>query len=266
MDSSSRTGAVELLRELARTHVPQVSINCVVFGFHAGELKVLLLKWKGVDAWSLPGRYVAMEESLDEVARQVLFSKTGLERVFLQQFHTFSGTTQADAMLWKLLGLRGQPPEHLPLPGRVVTVGYFALVDFEAVEPTPDGFTELCAWHDVFEHPPLAFDQDRMVGMALETLRAQAGYLPIGMDLLPDKFTMPELQALYEAVLGRTLDRRNFQKRVLDLGIVERLPERRRGGAHRSPFLYRFHAETYERSALPVAPEVGRAPGGRRAS
>lgn len=123
---------------------------------------------------------------------------------------------------------------------RVVSIGYFALVNVAEATPTPDAFSEECRWWDVRDRPPLLFDHGAIAIAALETLRAQARYLPLGRSLLAEKFTMPELQQLYEAVLGRALDRRNFQKWVLDLGFVERLPERKTGGAHRAPYLYRF--------------------------
>ena len=134
------------------------------------------------------------------------------------------------------------------LAERTISIGYYALVDFSEATPVPDFLSEECRWWDVSERPPLLFDHDDMIEKALQTLQRQLYYQPIGLNLLPEKFTMPELQRLYESVLGRTLDRRNFQKKMQKLGIIERLPERRTGGAHRSPYLYRFHRERYEQA------------------
>jgi 8-oxo-dGTP diphosphatase len=129
---------------------------------------------------------------------------------------------------------------------RIVSIGYFALVDFSEAIPTPDFLSDEARWWDVRDHPPLLFDHDEMVRRALQTLRTRLSYHPIGFNLLPEKFTMPELQRLYETILGRTLDRRNFQKKIHDLGIVERLPEKKSGVAHRAPYLYRFRVGGYE--------------------
>lgn len=230
--------------------LPHVSVDCAVFGFHGGELKILLVKWKHLGRWSLPGGHVRRDESIDRAAGRVLRERTGLDRIFLQQFHAFGDTNRGEHVLRGFsaaLGLAGSEQEWMV--DRVVSIGYLALVDFAEVAPTPDAFSDECRWWDVRDHPPLLFDHDAMIDQALGTLRARASYLPLGRNLLPEKFTMPELQRLYEAVLGRPLDRRNFQKRILDLGFVERLTERKTGGAHRAPFLYRFHPSSATRRA-----------------
>jgi ADP-ribose pyrophosphatase YjhB (NUDIX family) len=132
--------------------------------------------------------------------------------------------------------------------GRDVSVGYYALVEFEEVTPTPDIFTEECRWWNVDEVPLLLFDHNDMIKLALKTLRRQLSYQPIGYNLLPDKFTMPELQQLYETILGESLDRRNFQKRMLGYGILKRLDERKVGVAHKAPYLYQFDVENYQKA------------------
>jgi ADP-ribose pyrophosphatase YjhB (NUDIX family) len=223
-------------------YLPHVSVDCVIFGFHRAELKLLLLKWKGADIWTLPGGYVGRRESLDSAAHRVLRDRTGLENVFLHQFHAFGGTRRKEASLRKLFGLLDLPaPAATSWPvDRVVSIGYFALVDFSRVRPQADYLSDTCAWHAIDDRPGLAFDHDEIASKALETLRSSLDSAALGATLLPERFTMPELQRLHEAILGRPLDRRNFQKKMLDRGVVERLPERRTGGAHRSPSLYRF--------------------------
>jgi hypothetical protein len=138
--------------------------------------------------------------------------------------------------------VRGLPRRDLWLFQRVISIGYYALVDIQKVRPTADAWTDSCAWHPVDSHPPVAYDHDRIVKGALEALRAALDVPGAGASLLPERFTMPELQCLHEAILGRRLDRRNFQKRMLERGGIERLQERRTGGAHRAPYLYRFTA------------------------
>ena len=122
-------------------------------------------------------------------------------------------------------------------------MGYLALVDFREATPRPDHLSEEFRWWDVLNGPSLLFDHDEIVKTALATLRAQLGHRPIGQNLLPEQFTMPELRQLHETVLGTTLDPRNFQRKMLERGVVERLEERKRGVPHRAPYLYRFRTE-----------------------
>jgi hypothetical protein len=237
----TRTDVETFFERGYKKYVPHLSVDCVVFGFHDAELRLLLLKWKHAATWLLPGGYVGRRESLDAAAHRILRDRTGLRSVYLQQFHAFGGTNRKEASLRKLFASLGltAPRDAWPL-GRVVSIGYYALVDFTKVKPKPDYLAETCAWHPVDAHPRLAFDHDLIVSSALQTLRSSLDTGTPGATLLPDRFTMPELQRLHEAILGKSLDRRNFQKRMLERGTVERLSERRTGGAHRAPFLYRF--------------------------
>jgi ADP-ribose pyrophosphatase YjhB (NUDIX family) len=245
-----RTVLTEFFAGGDRAFLPHLAVDCAILGFHAGELKVLLLRWRGATAWSLPGGFVRKDEPLDRAAERVLRERTGLERIYLQQFHAFGGTDRReDALRPALRALGVEAPRDHWLLSRVVSIGYVALVDFAGAAPSPDSFSEECRWWDLHDRPALLFDHDAIVARALATVRAALDGAPIGngtahspiaASLLPDKFTMPELQRLYETVLGRPLDRRNFQKWVLDRGLVVRLEERKVGGAHRAPFLYRF--------------------------
>ncbi len=221
--------------------VPHLSVDCVIFGFHDADLKLLLTKWKGLDLWALPGGYVNRTESLDAAAHRVLFERTGVRRVHLRQFHAFGGLHRREGSARRLYARLGidAPRDAWPLH-RVVSIGYYALVDFLKVRPRPDYLSDRCTWYPVDARPPLAFDHDDIVRRAIDVLRSTLDSPTAGATLLPDRFTMPELQRLHEAILGRRLDRRNFQKRMLERGAVERLPERPTGGAHRAPYLYRF--------------------------
>ena len=240
-DSEARARIIAAVESDADAFLPHVSVDCSIFGFHEGELKILLVKWKGVDRWCLQGGYVRREESLEQAAYRVLEERTGLRQIYLQQFRAFGGTERGEEVLRALFARLGiEVPADLWIFGRTVSVGYLALVDFAEVTPRADYLSEEIRWWDVPRRPPLLFDHDEILETALATLRSQVEYRPIGRNLLPEKFTMPELQRLYEAVLGTTLDRRNFQRKMLALGIVERLAERKRGVPHRAPQLYRF--------------------------
>ena len=229
-----------------RTFIPNLSVDCVILGFHARELKVLLVQWAGSHAWSLPGGFVREDEPLDRAAERVLRERTGLDRIYLHQFRAFGDMGRREDTLlpiYRELGVAA-PAGHWVLR-RVVSVAYVALVDFAGATPTPDAISAKCQWWDLHNRPPLLFDHDAIATGGLETVRArltaaQGEAAAIAASLLPKRFTMPELQRLYEAVLGRPLDRRNFQKTMLERGLVVRLTAHERGARNQAQFLYEF--------------------------
>ena len=223
--------------------IPQLSLDCVILGFHDNQLKVLLLRWKSTREWSLPGGIIYQHESVDEAAYRALKQRTMLDNVYLQQFHVFG---EADRYNRSEIQ---EKLKHLIDPDlwyqRAVSVGYYALVDYTHVAPTPDQYTDECQWWDIKDVPPLLFDHNHIIDVALKAVRIQLSWQPIGYNLLPEEFTMPELQRLYETILDRPLDPRNFYKKMLSLGILERTEKRRKGGAYKSPYLYKFNKEQY---------------------
>ncbi len=227
--------------------LPHISVDCVIFGFHENQLRVLLLRFKQVEEWNLPGGRLYPGESLDEAAHRVLEDRTGLRDIFLKQFYAFGATDRmANTNFQEIFALQGIHLEAShPLFDRTITVGYYALVDFSQVSPRLDFFAEEWRWWDVREAPTMIFDHNAIMNTALKVLRRHLRSDPVGLNLLPEKFTMPELQKLYETILGKPLDRRNFQKRLLSYDILNRLEERRTGGAHKSPYLYCFKREQY---------------------
>ena len=233
-----------MLKEQEEALIPQLTLDCVVLGFHADQLKVLLLRWKNTEEWSLAGGPVRQEEAIDTAASRILKERTGLSHIYLQQFHVFGELPR-----YNLPEIQ-EKLKHLFAPKdwykRAVSIGYYALVDYSKVMPAPDAFTDECAWWPISDLQPLLFDHNYIVEVALHALRVQLGWKPIGLNLLPEQFTLPELQRLYETLLGKALDPRNFQRKILSLGILERLPERRKGGAHKSPYLYQFDQEKYQ--------------------
>ena len=237
---SDSSGFSSFNKELAQ-YLPHLSVDCVVFGFHNSDLKLLLLKWKNASVWQLPVGYIRNRESVDAAAQRVLRSRTGLRSVHLSQFHAFGGLKRKESDFRRCFESQHveTPPDAWPTH-RVVSIGYYALVDFLEVRPRPDGISDAASWFPINGRPRLAFDHDEIVQWALDMLRSSLDSPKAAATLLPERFTMPELHRLHEAVLDCRLDRRNFQKRMLERDLVERLPERRIGGAHRAPYLYRF--------------------------
>jgi len=230
--------------------LPHLSVDCVVFGFHENHLKVLLLKNRYLSLWGLPGGFVYRDESLEMAASRVLRERTGLDNIFLQQFHVFSDPVRSDNTPL-LNGLRAAgilTTANDWLAQRFLSVGFYALVDFSKVTPMIDPFSDDCAWQEMTEIPTLMLDHNQILHKAMETIRLHLSHQPIGYNLLPEKFTMPELQRLYETILGKMLDRRNFQRKILGYGILKRWEERRKGGAHKAPYLYSFDPDRYQQA------------------
>jgi len=226
-----------------------ISLDCVVFGFHDNQLKVLLLRMKYSKEWALPGGFVQNDESLELAATRVLKERTGLDQIFLKQFNVFSDPNRSKTNpAVKDLIDSGEETDSDWFNHRFISVGFYALLDFSKVEPKPDFFSDLCAWQSLSEIRTLMLDHNQILNKALDTLRFQLNYQPIGYNLLPDKFTMPEFQKLYETILGKELDRRNFQRKMLSYNILNKLEERKTGGAHKAPFLYEFNLENYEKA------------------
>lgn len=226
-------------QQAEKQFLKHVSVDCVIFGFHQNELKVLLLKWKDGGPWCLPGGFVKKNESLNDSAIRTLQERTGLNDIFLRQFYTFGDPKRE----------KGKSKNNGAwLAERFITVGYYALVEYSTVKPSPDWLSEKCEWHGIQEVPQLLYDHNAILERALETLRLSLNDHPVGYNLLPPRFTMPELQRLYETILGRAIDRRNFQKKILSLGILTRLKERKTGVAHKAPFLYKFDKNKYDRA------------------
>jgi 8-oxo-dGTP diphosphatase len=236
-----------LLNTGAYNFLPSLSVDCVIFGFHENQLKVLLLQHRYLNMWALPGGFIYKDEPTDAAAYRVLKERTGLNEIFLKQFHVFGdpGRSQKEFHLRDLKKDGIEAEEDLWLLQRFVTIGYYALVEFWKVSPPTDTVSEKCVWWDIHKVPALILDHKQILDKALATLRTQLNYQPIGYTLLPEKFTMPELQKLYETILDKKLDRRNFQRKVLSFGILQRLEETKKGMAHKAPYLYSFDLTKY---------------------
>ena len=210
---------------------PALTVDIVVFALDQDDLQVMLIQRDlepFAGQWALPGGFVRVDETLDEAATRELQEETGLNDIFLEQLYTFGD-------------LERDPRE------RVVTVAYYALVNLagHAVHASSDARN--AAWFPVNELPQLAFDHKRILDVALQRLRGKVRYQPIGFELLPEKFTLRQLQHLYEIILDRPLDKRNFRKKVHSMEILKDTGEIEKDVAHRAAQLFRFNKKAYDR-------------------
>jgi 8-oxo-dGTP diphosphatase len=226
---------------------PGVSIDNVIFGFHEEQLKVLLLQSADKTIWMLPGGFVDKKEHIDEAASRILKDRTGLSAIYLQQFYAFGQPNRSNNKILRnyLQNLNQDYDENHWALQRFVSVGYYALVEFAKVNPHPDDLSLACSWHDLDKLPDLLMDHNEIISKALEELRLKINYQPIGYNLLPKEFTMKSLQSIYETILGRKLDRANFNRKMLSYEILDRKEKHYSGGAHKAPYLYSFNRKKY---------------------
>ncbi len=230
-----------------------LSIDCVVFGFKDKELKVLLSKPKyAKNYWSLLGGYIFKKESTDRAANRILKERTNLENIYLQQFKVFSDENrivQSDYREIMRQGLSEFDNKRFDaevidwLTDRFICIGYYALVDINKVNPQNGEFDEALEWTNIKNVPKLAFDHNEILAAGLESLRLSFDQKLIAFNLLPETFTMKELLELYETVYNREFSMNNFQKKMLELNILERLEKKYTGAQNKAPYLYRFKTE-----------------------
>jgi 8-oxo-dGTP diphosphatase len=205
-----------------------IALDCIIFGFDEGELKLLLIKRNFEPAkgqWSLIGEFMDEAESLDEAAYRILSNLTGLKDVYMSQLYSH-GDVNRD-------------------PGaRVISVSYYSLINIQNhdAQLVKDNFAH---WRPLSKLPPLIFDHSDMVDMALKRLRKEAKVKPIGFELLPQKFTLPQLQSLYEAIYSKSLDKRNFRKNMLSMGLLEKLDEKEKENSKKGAYYYQFNEQKY---------------------
>lgn len=207
---------------------PSVTTDCVIFGFDGTKLQVLLIE-RGIEPfkgkWAFPGGFLNMDESTEEGALRELKEETGLEGAYIEQLGCYSA------------------PDRDPRE-RVITIAYFALVKIQEVKGGDDAAN--AKWFSLDDVPQLAFDHDMILRDAMKRIRERIHFKPIGFELLPEKFTMKELQSLYEAILDVKFDRRNFAKKMLHLDLVTQLDETVWPTAKREAYLFSFNKENYE--------------------
>ena len=247
MNTKKNISIADFLRHGQRFFLTGLSVDNVIFGFHDNQLKVLLLQSATDNVWMLPGGFIGKDEPLDKAAARVLSERTGLDDIFLQQFHAFGQSERkGNLILVKALQAMNQKvdKDHWALQ-RFVTIGYYALVEYAKVNPHPDEISLTCNWHNLNELPNMLLDHKDIIEKALEEMRLKLNYQPIGYNLLPKEFTMKNLQSIYETILDRKLDRANFNRKMLNYGILNKRDKHYSGGAHKAPYLYRFNKKKY---------------------
>lgn len=222
--------------------IPHLAYDSVVFGFSKGKLKILLMEYHATGWFALPGGFVGKTENLEEAVKRGLHERTGLNEIYLEQFHTFGEIDrfQPEKMRIILEANGYLVPENYWMLDRFFSVAYYALIDHEKVSLTPDSLSDSIAWYEVDRLPELIFDHGKIVQKALQTLRDNLDRKLIGGNLLPERFTMNELQAVYEAILGQKLRRTSFQRKMLSLDILDRHEKLFTGKSHKAPYLYSF--------------------------
>ncbi|MDQ2751823.1 MAG: NUDIX domain-containing protein [Bacteroidota bacterium] len=207
-----------------------LAVDCIIFGFDGKQLKALFIKRAfnpGLNKWSLMGGFVRAEEGVEEAAARILHQLTGLSNIYMEQLQCF-GEVRRDP------------------GGRVISIAYFALINI--ADYSDEMMLEHRAkWFDLNSVPPLIFDHLNMVVIAKNRLQQKVANHPIGFALLPQKFTLRQLQSLYEAINETELDKRNFTRRILDLGILKKLDEKEKSTSKKGSFYYVFDEEKYKK-------------------
>ena len=207
---------------------PAVTTDCVIFGFDGNRLNVLLIE-RGIEPykgqWAFPGGFIRMDETADECARRELREEAGLDDAHMRQFYTFSAVDR-------------DPRE------RVITVAHYALVKLSQVQADTDA--DKADWFSLADVPSLAFDHYKILRDAFSRLKQDIHFAPVGFDLLPEVFTLPQLQNLYESILEVKFDRRNFASNMKHFGILEEVDDGTPRNGTRTPIKYRFHKENYD--------------------
>lgn len=209
---------------------PALATDCVIFGFDGGELKLLLIereKEPFKNKWALPGGFVFMQETTEECAKRILLEKTGIRHMFIEQLYTFSDIDR-------------DPRE------RIVSVAYFALVNKHQYELVAGRDTVQAEWFELSKLPKLAFDHSRILKMAIQRLKGKVSYQPIGFELLDEKFTLTQLQTLYESILESSIDKRNFRKKILGMKLLKPLDEKEQNVARKAAQFFSFDKKAYK--------------------
>jgi len=209
--------------------IEDLSIDCLIFGFQESQLKILLVKHaEGIikDQWALPGGFVAYDEDIDAAATRLLHDLTGVERLYLEQLKAFGNV------------------DRYPTK-RVITIAYFALTRPENYELIPGYTASDAQWFRIKELPPLPYDHEEILMFGWKNLKRKLKYEPIGFNLLPKKFTLLQLQELYEAILEVSLDKPNFRRKIMKMGLLLPCDEKQKGVSHRAAALYRFDQKIY---------------------
>ncbi len=236
----SNTASVATIN--GRNFLPHIAYDSVIFGFSGDELKILIMEYHNTKLFALPGGFVGANENLDDAVRRGLKERTGLDKIYLEQFYTFGNIARhrPEVMETILIANQNNTKDMQWLLDRFISVAYYALINYKDVVPKPDALSDSCEWYSVNKLPKLILDHNQIVKKAIDVLRQSIDRKLVGMNLLPKKFTMGELQKVYEAILGTKLRRTTFQRKMLASELLVRHEKRYHGKAHKAPYLYSF--------------------------
>ena len=248
----SKMNSVESVSD--KNYIEQVSVECVILGYQDRKLRVLVpkLSFKG-DFWGLPGGFVYQDEDTDDAARRILLARTGIKDVYLEQFQVMGKANRnSRAFLDRMIEQNSELFENPLAEGqrsrmdydwftrRFISIGYYALVDMNQVRPQKTDLDSSIEWYAVDELPQMIMDHNQIVANAISTLRLTVDQKLNAFNLLPETFTMQEIQELYEAIFDKRFAQNNFPKRILRLNVLDRLEKKYTGAANKAPYLYRF--------------------------
>jgi hypothetical protein len=241
-DKELKQGIKEFLETAPEIYMPSVSVDTVIFGFNNDKLKVLVLRFGNTSYFVLPGGYIRKDENLDDAALHILQERTGLQNIYLEQFYTSGNINRLHEVTPKDIveKITGRLPNSNWFNQRFISVCYYALIDDTKVIPQPAPFFTEFKWVDVTRVPKLLYDHNLIIKKALSRLQADLDEKLVGFNLMSETFTMNELQKLYEAVHQKKFVRTNFQRKMLNLDVLERLEKHYSGKSHKAPYLYRF--------------------------
>jgi 8-oxo-dGTP diphosphatase len=231
--------------------LPHLAYDSVIFGFSEGELRILIMEYHNTGLYALPGGFVGGEENLNDAVLRGLKERTGLANIYLEQFYTFGDASRFKPEVMRtILVANGEDPEGRLnwLLERFVSVAYYALINYKDVVPKPDALSDSCEWYPIKKLPKLILDHSDIVSRAIQTLRDNLDRKLARGNLLPDKFTMKELQDVYEAILGTKLRRTSFQRKMLATELLVRHGKKYSGKAHKAPYLYSFSKSVKKKS------------------
>lgn len=226
-----------------KIHLPHIAYDSVIFGFAEGELKILILEYHNTGLFALPGGFVRVDENLNDAVLRGLKERTGLTNIYLEQFYTFGDVSRFKPDEMRIiLEANGENPEGRLrwMLDRFISVAYYALISYNKVIPKPDALSDSCTWYPVNKLPRLIQDHRLIVKKAVQALRDNLDRKLVGGNLLAKKFTMKQLQKVYEEILGKKLRRTTFQRKMLAADVLKRHEKLFFGGAHKAPYLYSF--------------------------
>lgn len=224
----------EIATEIKKTAVDGITIDCVIFGFNRESLEILLVQHaegESIGEWGLLGGWLNKEESADEAAQRILYELTSFKNIYLEQLKAFTN------------------PKRV-IKSRVITIGYYTLVKQEDYNIKASSSVIEAKWFKINEIPNLIFDHNEILDFSLMQLQNRVRHVPIGFNLLPEKFTLLQLLHLYEEILGIELDKSNFRRKILHMKLLVQLDEKQKDVSHRAAKLYKFDPDNYERLTL----------------